>query len=35
MSNEKNVILITGTPARIFRQWAIDHASVFGERRAQ
>jgi uncharacterized protein YbjT (DUF2867 family) len=26
---------ITGAPARTFRQWAIDHAGEFGERRAQ
>jgi hypothetical protein len=46
MSNEKNVILvpalitdtvaeITGEPARTFREWTIDHAGDFQERRAQ
>jgi hypothetical protein len=35
MSNEKNTILGAGAPARTFRQWAIDHAADFQERRAQ
>jgi hypothetical protein len=29
------VVEITGAPARMFAQWAIDHAGEFGERRAQ
>jgi hypothetical protein len=35
MRNEKNRSLVSGALARTFRQWRIDHAGEFRERRAQ